>query len=61
MSETEGLQSIVKPTQATAATNKSSSLAAQDTTIASASVGSLIYRSPAAFLTVISEAKGYQK
>lgn len=45
----------------TPAANKAHGLAEQDLTIASASIGSHIYRSPATFLTDNPEVKGYKK
>jgi len=61
MNETEGIQLIIKPTIATAATNKANGLSAQADTIAAASIGGIVFRSADTLLVAIPKINRHQK
>ncbi|MEI6166145.1 MAG: hypothetical protein WCS52_03040 [bacterium] len=61
MNEAERLPLITKPTIAVAATNKADGLAAQNDTIAAASIGGVAFRSAATLLVTVAKVDGYQK
>lgn len=60
MNESDGLQLIIKPTVAVAASNKADTLTAQELTIASASIGGAAFRTAATLLVTIPEVNKYK-